>query len=110
MLDHVHGSHSETCAVDDAADLAVETDVIEIMLRGLGLPRILLRGIVHVGDVVPAEQRVVVEGHLGIECEHAVVLRNHERIDLEHDRVVRLKLVPVGLNGGRNVQGDHLGD
>ena len=50
--------------VDDAADLAVEPDIIEIVLGGLRLARILLRGIVHVARSA-AEQRVVVERHLG---------------------------------------------
>ena len=87
VLDHVHGGHGEAGAVDDAADLAVEPDIVEIVLGGLRLARILLRGIVHVGDVVAAEQRVVVERHLGVEREHAVVLGDDQRIDLEHGRV-----------------------
>ena len=61
-------------AVDDAADVAVEADIVEIVLSGLRLARILLRRIVHVGDVATAEQRVVVERHLGVEREHPVVL------------------------------------
>ena len=84
VLDHVHGSHGEAGAVDDAADIAVETDIVEIVLGGLRLARILLRGIMHVGDAVPAEQRVVVERHLGVERKHAVVLGHDQRIDLEH--------------------------
>ena len=42
----------------------------------------------HVDDVVAAEQRIVVERHLGVEREHAIVLGDDQRIDLEHGRVM----------------------
>jgi len=68
--------------VDDAADLAVETDIVQMVLGSLGLARILLRGVMHVGDAGTAEQRVVVERHLCVERKHAVVLDHDQRIDL----------------------------
>ena len=34
-----------------------------------------------------AEHRVVIEGHLGVERQHAVVLGHHQRIDLDHRRI-----------------------
>ena len=65
----------------------LQTDVVEAEFRGLGFARILLGGVAHLGDFRPAEHGVVVEGHLGIEREHAVVLGDHQRIDLDHGRV-----------------------
>ena len=41
-LDDVHGGHGEARAVHHAADLAVELDVVQRVLGGLGLGRILL--------------------------------------------------------------------
>ena len=41
-LDDVHGRHGQPRAVDHAADLAVELDVVEAVLRGLDVERILL--------------------------------------------------------------------
>ena len=87
IFDHVHRRHREAGAVDDAADVAVEADIVEVVLGGLDLARVFLRMIAHVGDVAAAEQGVVVERHLGVERQHAVVLRHHQRIDFDHRRV-----------------------
>ena len=88
MLDHVHRRHREAGAIDDAADFAVEADVIQAVLMRLRLARIALRGVVHVDDVAATEQRIVVEGHLRVEREDLVVLGDDQRIDLEHGRVI----------------------
>ena len=88
MLDHVHRRHGEPGAVDDAADRAFQSDVIQLVLGRLRLARVLLRGVVHVGDLALAEHRVVVEAHLGVERDDAVVLGDDQRVDLEHGRVV----------------------
>ena len=66
-LDHVHGRHGEPGAVDDAADIAVETDIGKAAVAGEGLARVLLRLVAQFGDFRPAEQRVLVERHLGVE-------------------------------------------
>ena len=91
VLDHVHRRHRQTRAIDDAADFAVQSDVVEIVFQSLRLPRIALRGVLHVDDVAPAEQRVVVEGHLRVERQDLVVLGHDQRIDLEHRRVAIAK-------------------
>lgn len=88
MLDHVHRRHREARAIDDAADLAVEADVVERMLERLRLARVGLRGIIHVDDIAATEQGVVVEGHFRVEREHLVVLGDDQRIDLQHGRVI----------------------
>ena len=67
------------------------------MLGGLGLTRIALRGIVHVGDVAATEHGVVVEGHLGVERQDAVVLGDDERVDLQHGAVAIAER-PVGVH------------
>jgi hypothetical protein len=99
VLDHVHGGHGQTRAVDDAADLTLEANVAEVVLGGLGLARIALRGVVHVGDAGPAEQGVVVERHLGIEGQHPVVLGDDQRVDLQHGAVAIAER-PVGVHDG----------
>src|SRR5690606_39981846 len=40
-LDDVHGRHGQACAIDHAADIAVELDVIELVAPGLQLHGIL---------------------------------------------------------------------
>ena len=66
-LDDVHRRHRQAGAVDHAADLAVELDVVEVELRGLDLERVLLVEVAHLDDVLVAEEGVVVEVHLGVE-------------------------------------------
>ena len=61
MFDHVHGCHRQPGSVDDAADFAVEADIVQIVLRGLRLARVLLGRIPQVRYVVPPEQCVVIE-------------------------------------------------
>ena len=71
VLDHVHGGHGEAGAVDDAADLSVEGDVVEPVFGRLGLARILLGVVAQLRHAGPAEHRVVVEPHLGVERQQA---------------------------------------
>src|SRR5215471_3788926 len=80
-LDQVHGRHGQTCAVDHAADVAVELDVVQTELGRLDFQRVLLREITHRLDVGMAEHRVVVERHLGVERQDLAGLRHQERID-----------------------------
>ena len=51
--------------------VAVELDVGEIVFRGFALHRIFFVGIAQVGDILVAEQCVVVEIDLGIEADDA---------------------------------------
>ena len=66
-LDDVHRRHREAGAVHHAADVAVERDVAEVVLRRLGLARVLLVRVAQLAQVGVAEERVVVEVDLGVE-------------------------------------------
>jgi hypothetical protein len=70
QLDDVHRRHGEAGAVDHAADIAVELDVGEVVLRRLDLHRILLGLVAQRLDVGMAEHGVGIEAHLGVEDEH----------------------------------------
>ena len=82
-LDDVHGGHGEAGAVDHAADLAVELDVVEVVLGGLDLGRVFLVDVAQLGDVLVPEERVVVEVDLGVEAEELAGLGHDQRVDLE---------------------------
>ncbi len=86
-LDHVHGGHGQAGAVHHAADVAVERDVGEVVLLGLGLLGILLVGVAQRGHVLVAEERVVVEVHLGVERQHRPLVGDHQRVHLDERRV-----------------------
>ncbi len=82
-LDDVHGRHGQACAVDHAADVPVERDISEIVLRGLDLLLVFLALVAQVDDVGMTEQRVVVEGDLGVEDAQMPVLHDDQRVHLE---------------------------
>ena len=74
-------------AVHQAADGAVQRDVVEIGLVGTHVERALLRFIGHRVDVGMAEERVVVEIELGIDGQELPILRDDQRIDFRQRRV-----------------------
>src|SRR6478609_9126900 len=82
QLDDVHRRHGETGAVDHAADVAVERHVSEVPLGGLDFLGVLFGLVAQRLDVVVAEQRVAVEGHLGVEDAQVAVLHDDQRVDL----------------------------
>src|SRR5258706_14467299 len=103
-LDDVHGGHGQAGAVHHSADAAVELDVIQTVLRSLDLERIFLGDVTQFADIRMAEQRVVVEGKLGVEREKAAIGSGDERIDLEQGSVgVEKRLVEVGQKLHREV-------
>src|SRR5688572_4920774 len=105
-LDDVHGRHRKARAVDHAADVAVELDVVEVVLAGLQLRRVLFVLVAHLLHVLVAVERVVVEVHLGIERDDVAGAGDDQRIYLD-DRAVELdeRLVHRGheLDAGGNL-------
>ena len=99
--DHVHGRHREPRAVDDAADVAVQSDIAQTPIGGGHLARVLLGLVAQLRDARPPEQGVVVEGHLGIEGEQAPVLGHDQRVDLDHGGV-EVAQRPVAALDGRD--------
>ena len=74
-------------AVDHAADIAVELDVVELVLAGFELDRVLLVLVAQRLDFGVAEQRVVVERHLGVERQQVAGPGHDQRVDLDQRRV-----------------------
>src|SRR6185436_12457443 len=87
QLDDVHRRHREAGAVDHAADVAVEVNVIEVELRGFDLERILFAEVAQLLDVGMPIQRVVVEVHLRVERQQIPGRGDDQRVDLEQRRV-----------------------
>ena len=87
-LDDVHGRHGEAGAVDHAADLAVELDVVEVVLGGLDLGGVLLLDVAQLLHVLVAEEGVVVEVDLGVEAHDLAGLGHHQRVDLQQRHVL----------------------
>src|SRR5262249_32680104 len=94
ILDDVHGRHGQPGAVDQAGDVAVELDVVQVELGGFDLEWVFL---VYVGlllQILVLEERVIVEVDVVIEGEQASIGRRNKGSDL-HQRGVSLKEVAV---------------
>ncbi len=80
--DRVHRAHRQPRTVDDAPDVAVERDVVQVVTARLDLLRVLLVEVAQLRDLALAEQRVVVEPDLAVERNQVAVVGDHEGIDL----------------------------
>ena len=97
MLDDVHRRHRQTGAVDQAGDVAVQADVVQVELGGGDLAGIFLALVAHRDDVRMAEQRVVVEAELRVQRQHPAVRGGDQRVDLDHRAIERdEELVEIG--------------
>src|SRR4051794_35714544 len=81
--DDVQGAHHEPRAVADDADLAVELDVVEVLLLGRGLQRVGRGRVLEPFVLRVPEAGVVVEGHLRVEREDGAVGCLGQRVDLD---------------------------
>ena len=61
----------------------------EVVALGLDLRRVLLVEVAQRLELLLAVERVVVEGHLGVERQHAAVLEHDQRVDLDQRGVGR---------------------
>lgn len=94
VRDDVQGAHDETGAVADDADLAVELDVVEVLLLGGGLERVG-RGLVVEGlEVGVTELGVVVQRHLAVEGDDVPGDDLGQRVDLDQEGVLLDEGVP----------------
>src|SRR6202041_1748621 len=83
VFDDIHRRHCEPGAVDHAAHTAIELDVVQAVFRSLNLERIFFRDVAQFADIGMAEERIVIESQLGIECEKATVCGGDEGIYFE---------------------------
>src|ERR671933_107104 len=106
--DDVQRAHHQPGAVADDADLAVELDVVEVLLLGRGLQRVGRGGVLELLVPRVPEAGVVVEGHLRVEREDGAVGRLGQRVDLDEGGVLLAEDVPQ-LDGDGDDLVAHLG-
>src|SRR5215204_3756726 len=85
---HVQRRHDQPGTVADDPDLAVELDVIEVLLLGPRFERISRPGVLERRMLGMAEVGVVVEAHLAVERDDPAVGRLDQRVDLDQRRVL----------------------
>lgn len=88
QLDDVHGGHGKTGTVDEAADITVKLDEVEVGLGGADLIGVLLGGVAPLKDLLLSEVGVVVETELGVHAENLVVRGLRQGVDLNLGRVL----------------------
>ena len=87
VFDDVHGRHGQARAVHHAADVAVELDVVQVVLGGLNFERVLFGDVAQFLEFRVAEHGVIVDRYLRIERNQATVFRRDQGIDFEHGTV-----------------------
>ena len=87
-MGNVHGGHGEAGAVDEAADSAVQLDVVDAEAAGLRLQWVLLSRVPHPEQVGVPEEGVVVYLQLGVGGQHGPVRGDDEGVHLDQRAVV----------------------
>src|SRR5690606_6743762 len=90
QLDHVHGRHGKTGAVDHAADVAVQGDVVEVVLGRLDLGLVFLAGVAHGGQLrlTAHVDSVLVNVDLGVQRQQLAIAGDDQRVDLDQRQVL----------------------
>ena len=83
QFDGVHGGHGQTCAVDQAADVAVQADVSQIKLAGFDFGGVFFVQVAEGDDVGMAVQGVGVKVELGVQGFDVAVAFQNQGIDLD---------------------------
>ena len=73
-LDDIHGGHGETSAVDEAADVTSDVNIIKIKALGVLLTSVILSFIFDGCEVLLAEESVRIDGDLAVSCKHLALL------------------------------------
>src|SRR5690606_27694626 len=84
QVDDVHGTHGQTGTVDHAADVAVQSHVVQLELGSVGFTRIVLGRVMHGAQLGLAVQGVAVDVDLGVQAVQVAVLLDHQRRSEEH--------------------------
>jgi hypothetical protein len=71
VLDDVHGGHGQAGAIDQAGDVPIKTDVVEIVLAGRDFAWIFFGFVAQCRDLRLPKERVVVEVEFRVEREAA---------------------------------------
>ncbi len=87
MLDDVHGGHGQSGSVDQAADVAVERDVGEVMLGCFDFVGVFFVVVAHVAQFGVAEDGVVVKAEFGVEADQVFFGGDYQRVDFQHGAV-----------------------
>jgi hypothetical protein len=88
QLDEIHGRHRQSGTVDHAGDVAIEGDIVQIVLTRPPLHRVLLAGIAQRRQLRVAEQGARVDVDLGIERDQRAGLGDDQRVDLDQTQIL----------------------
>src|SRR5690606_25168259 len=81
QLDGVHGRHGQARAIDQAADVAVELNIGQVIFAGLDFRRVFFLQVAVGNDIGVAEQRIRVEIELGVQRLDVAIALEDQRVD-----------------------------
>ena len=87
----VHRGHGKSGAIDDAADIAIEGDIIQPVRRGLDFLGVFLVEVTQIVHLRLTIEGVAVEFHLRVHREQSAFPGERERIDFDEQGVVVAK-------------------
>ena len=87
QLDDIHRTHGQSCAIDHAANGAIEGHIVELPLGSVGLPLVFLRRIVHRLQLRLTIQRVRVDNHFGVKAMEIPLVGDHQRVHLNQRQI-----------------------
>ena len=91
QVDDVHGTHGQAGAVDHAADVAFQRDVVQLPLLRMGFTGVVLGRVVHGAQLRLTVQGVAVDVDLGIQAVQVAVFLDHQRVHFQQGQVVVLE-------------------
>ena len=87
QLNDVHGAHRQACAVNHAADVAIQRHVVQFPLCSLRFTRVFLRLVAHFTQIRLAEQCVAVSAQFAVEADQVALSGDDQRVDLDQRQV-----------------------
>ncbi|KAF1856457.1 hypothetical protein Lal_00048580, partial [Lupinus albus] len=91
QVDDVHGAHGQASAVDHAADVAFQRDVVQFPLLRMGFTSVVLGRVVHGAQLGLAVHGVAVDVDLGVQAVQVAVGLDHQRVHFQQGQVVILE-------------------
>ena len=96
QLDQIHGRHGKTRAVHHAGNIAVEGNVVEVMLRSFAFRLVFLRLVTQFRDFLLPEQGAAIDVDFAVKRDDVARLGRNQRIDFNQARI-RIEVQPVQL-------------
>nr|GME07389.1 Uncharacterised protein [Ipomoea batatas] len=87
VLNDVHRTHREACAVNHTTDVAFQRNIVQFPLCRVRFTRIFLAWIAHFTQLWLTEQGIAIGTQFAIQTDQVALLGDHQRVDLNHRQI-----------------------